>query len=1187
MAVLAVQAETAYFLPTNAYVDVNYTATRTANGVQTWLDDYVPTNADDVVYIGLPDAPLFGSGRFWPMGDKVFTIDSIAWAPYNFNFYFLSNNSGVTLRDAVNCFSTWNPSVGGVTFTKKTGSSDQLVFQRIFGSYRTVFNSPATEDVICVSNLFRSGVIEKRGAGELHLAKPAGSRLVANLYGGTIELGHEVTDDQPATNRYFHLDASVPSTLLTYERVDGRLCVTNWLDADGKTLKATPVEDDLSTCPFISDEKAANGVNLVSFGGYSKDADDVAAHGPAARMWLNYQSGVREIFQVVKVNGANGHGFYLSQFYADGFRLKASANQMHESADGFNMGPVNQRLNGVPYLDSYRDINRLAVLSSYEDVNKDGSGGWYLCSNYKDQSVYGGYSAAEVLAYNRVLTENERQATIRYLTKKWLKPEESKVCDAGVISVRAATSETHVAEGGRADVSAVRVHNPDHEFVKTGAGDLYLEETYPATAKVRVKGGRVVFTDTKTSPDNPQPAAGAYVHVDATKGASFIDELDSQGCPTGRIVGWRDWREGNTLFYTNVSTVVENAGVTPNAMNGHAAVDFGSVISKTTPAFILKDSSGVSVPKFMTAFVVWENISGSKDTVPYPFGGNGWSFIRSTTRDLAGCWYDVGAHANIQGAFWTVDGEPYNRDGDAYGQAFGAPMVLGISFPTADPVSYLGKCQDGDYDGGGLRIGEVLLYTRSLTDEERRDTEAYLLRKWKNAPHPAYRAKVGALAFDGDAEPEIAVENGVREFGSVSGANAFVKTGAGKAKVDEVGAVDALSVEGGELDVTFRNDFAEEVLSAAFCHFDAEAADSIETETVGDRVEIVRMNHATRANGPYALGTARFQMSITNRPTLAETTIAGRTRKVVDFGEFFTSGKTDGVYPVDNDAAAFKLSQDLWSVKEFYVVVRDIDPQKRKPIFDSWEYFIDRGADGKMFSPHGAHDCFGSYTLTVDGTSADYSAALPDGWHVVCFVPGPSSAPIQGFGSAERAGKILIGGQQVAELITFGETHDEATRARITDYLRRKWLGEGDGETLRIKSLAAADGTTLTVGENGYQSFEAEKVFGGGTITVANGLPVVLGGIDVTATAPDALTCVTIDGEVRLFGKLSVNLTAAPGVRALVNGSYPVLRASAISGSAAFVLDGQRQLCRAYALRVVGDVLRLEVIPANTVIIFR
>jgi len=1193
----ALRAETAYFLVTNKYVDCNYTATYKGT-TQLWADDYVPTNADDVVYIGLPEAPLVGNGRFYPMGSKVFTIDSIAWAPYGFSFYFMQNAAGITLRDAANCWASWYSSVGGVTFSKKTGTEGPLVFRRMHGSYRTVFNAPAATDEIRITDLYRGGLIDKRGAGELCLERPTGSRQAVNLYAGTLVLGHTDTADQPATNRYFHLDASAADTLLTYARADGRTCVTNWLDADGKTLKATPVTvsdaPDYATCPFLGDE-TANGVRLVSFGGYSKDAQDVATNGPAARMWLNYQSGAREIFQVVKVNGTKGHGFYLSQFYQDGFRLDANAESLHTLSDtyvtdSYKMASFNQRLDGVPFANMsqwgpQRDINRLAVISSFESHAAKPSAGWFLCCKYSDTSVYGGYSAAEVLVYDRILTETERQATIRYLTKKWLKPEDRTVREAGLLSVRAADTCTRVEAGARADVKAVRVHDPAHALVKTGAGELRVEETYPDTAKIRVREGRVVFTDTKPAPPaDPQPAAGAYLHLDATQAGSFIEELDGEGAPTGRILGWKDWRAGHTLYATNDVMVTVNATVAPASMNGRASVDFGTSIADTSAAFQIKDASGEALPLFAAVFVVWENITGTKDAMPHPLGGNEWSFLRSSKNDLAGAWYDVGAHAEIQGARWTVDGAPWNRDGDAYGLGFGEPTVWGAHFPTRARVSYLGKSQTGRV-GGGVRIGEALFYTRPLTDAERRDTEAYLLKKWKNAAHPAYRTRVGTLAFDAGVTNELAVASGTRTIATVEGDGTLVKTGAGAAHVASL-ANTSLAVQGGSLEAVYHDPSLVNLLSPATYHFDAEAAASLTTRTNGNNVSILRMAHATRANGNAADGTqSPYVTAVTNTPKLVETTIAGRTRRVVDFGTYFGGKAVDGVYPVDTDAAAFKISH-TWGQREFYAVVRDTDPQRRKPIFDSWEYFIDRGANGALFVPVSCHDCFGSYALTLDGEDTTYSTVLPEGWHVVFIAPGPEPAPLMGFGATEYAGSLKMGGQQIAELLVFDAVHTADERTKITDYLRYKWLGQGSGKTLALTALEAASDTVLTVGLDGYQTVTAARVGGAGTVALPAGVKLTLDTVAVTVSSPDTVSCTTIDGPAELTPGATVSLAAPAGVR-LAQGSYPILKADALTGTIRCTLVDPAACCKGWHFRRAADTLWLDVVPSGTVILIR
>ena len=53
-----------------------------------------------------------------------------------------------------------------------------------------------------------------------------------------------------------------------------------------------------------------------------------------------------------------------------------------------------------------------------------------------------------------------------------------------------------------------------------------------------------------------------------------------------------------------------------------------------------------------------------------------------------------------------------------------------LSLITTTPVQAGNLCKDRNLRTGGQQIGEILIYDRALTDEERLATETYLYKKW-------------------------------------------------------------------------------------------------------------------------------------------------------------------------------------------------------------------------------------------------------------------------------------------------------------------------------------------------------------------------------------------------------------------------------------------------------------------------
>ena len=160
------------------------------------------------------------------------------------------------------------------------------------------------------------------------------------------------------------------------------------------------------------------------------------------------------------------------------------------------------------------------------------------------------------------------------------------------------------------------------------------------------------------------------------------------------------------------------------------------------------------------------------------------------------------------GGHWTYDGvtvNPVDVRGGLYANGKTHLGAFRISDAGA-PVNVFGSDQSGGNSAGGCKIAEVILYTRFLTEQERLDTERYLMAKWNCGTHPVDSApSVGTLSFNTDV-PAIIDTDVDMTIGTVScgSSGTLAKKGTGTATVTTVNPASqsALALEGGSLAVS-------------------------------------------------------------------------------------------------------------------------------------------------------------------------------------------------------------------------------------------------------------------------------------------------------------------------------------------------------------------------------------------------
>ena len=707
--------------------------------------------------------------------------------------------------------------------------------------------------------------------GKLTVSSSPGPYSIAQVYNGTLGIvGGDADISSPVPGAWVRFDASAADSFTT-----NGTAITVWRDADGGPVSAVK-SGNASPTLYTDPETGKKAVNFGAFVNYAgATAGDTTLHGSGSRLALSETNNVAEMFVVFKDNDLK-NGTY-PQIVGEAFPRRTGNSDPNklfkprgELPAGLSMGEF--RLDGQAVIpDFYYDFSRRmnVVSASYRDGG--GAVGVLASPNNDGHSNYtrGGIKIAEIILYTNKLTSAQRRHNNDYLMKKWLG---RGVHDYGAIMLESAAALS--VESGTARVRELNLATSS--FAKNGEGTLEIESLNTNLNTLAVNGGSVRFASTLARPTAPQPPADALAWFDASDADTLATVVSNYNDTSYTFVtNWYDKRaNGYTLHSPRLGssasysiyagkkktgdepgwpTLDESTGAHPmvdlgpwlNPCSSTYQGNFGWIngISGLTTWLCLYTSSGGMYSSYAVReeFVVFYKT----DSRGNPINSTDWA-LRNAGGDEPKTKFLHNTHAAgaAIGGHWTYDGvtvNPVSVRGGLYADGKTHLGAFRIS-EVGVPANVFGSDQSGGNSAGGCKIAEVILYTRFLTEQERLDTERYLMAKWNCGTHPADAApSVGTASFN-NGTPAVIDTDVNMTIGTVTGSSTVVKKGTGTATVGTFAQnVAALAFEDGTLAVTSDITIADGTVIDAY--FDEEGnlagdATLTGTLTVGGSVTV-------------------------------------------------------------------------------------------------------------------------------------------------------------------------------------------------------------------------------------------------------------------------------------------------------------------------------------------------------------
>jgi len=633
----------------------------------------------------------------------------------------------------------------------------------------------------------------ENGASAVILPSPY--EVTVHSSGGTVALCGSETESWK-TKVGFWLDASATDTLEqfgTYTTTDGCKEIVRWYDCrpDHRTWRGynNRIVGDAGThytLPYVVPEGGPNNMPYVSLGKYDSSrrmpfitVDEQGKELDGGSKGSAPPSAMPSKWVVMVFGSINGGcSGVLGSLPAGHFTATNSPDPDKPNSLIFRgQNPHTLYVDGIKCDCTTTPMNGGWQILSF-DADDDVAGiGWLLWCSY-----LGGQSYAEIIVFDQLPTFPERIACERYLADKYDLPYRLANGEVRLFGTGAASITNGAVRLGGEFAGTVEI-SPDSAIVSV---DRKLAPTAPSGVTADGTATDVIWFN----PDREDLATYLTMNGAAAENHSLNVMKNAANhnyhpiCGGGRGAYWvEDARGFATTAHKWYEYRISQSGgssVPGNTLRFDNEYDgTGHTFDTQMGFFVLDTTKGGGTPFMETSLysssTQYLDSRWNKDSMIFQPRTDAGAFVTNAVTTLNGIAVDPGRHK-------------FNS----------RPELLAFAFSQRVPVKCIGNYTQGT-DGFELRHGEFLLYANALTDAQRQDTEAYLMKKWLGIT-PAGYGSPSAMTIAGAGTVKLANHEGAKPafaaafagtVGAASGALTFtVAKGTTTAVVDplELGA---------------------------------------------------------------------------------------------------------------------------------------------------------------------------------------------------------------------------------------------------------------------------------------------------------------------------------------------------------------------------------------------------------------
>lgn len=809
------------------------------------------------------------------------------------------------------------------------------------------------------------------------------------------------------------------------------------------------------------------------------------------------------------------------------------------------------------------------------------SGGWevlsVICSDNSnpatgiglgdaDANLYyhsGGMKIAEMVFFTETLSTSQVAKVERFLARKWFPKRREDVGYNGRTSLgwyransktKSITATFEIPEKETLDIGRLQggrvVNGVEPRIVKTGNGTLKVGDFGGYGGTLEVQAGEVAF-DCREIPTVETLPEGLFVRFDASD-ASCLDI--SEDGSTGRkyVKGLRNLANG-TLLDKPVAAFQIDENYRPWILEGHLngrnVIDFGLTSEGETRRWMRYGTysdgeySAAFIPSVFTVVAVigahnggghlMDNMMHRSQVELYGtgvFSGfencDAWNKVGLLSASKFGC--ESARQLSGKDGIAFVNGRML--DDGAQGYEVSGYQVAAWRVPGYR-CSFLGGANEGILTGN-IRIGEVLVWLRPLSDEEICDAQSYLSRKWLGQTLAGYAydalhaaPQVQKVEASGDVEINVP-SNGVVRIGSLIGGGKVSKTGEGALYIGSGSALaGGLEIKSGTVRTVDTPVTGQcQIAASPALHLDASDLGSFIIWPKNGTNFVHRWIGLENRNGA-VMGlvdqSGEGEIPERNNPWLdSENTLNGM--PCVNFGS--------PDYKWGRKAPTMRLDHAHDGVRSVFVVYggqnggNDLFGSTSGVVFDSdsddhtdWPC-IDDGTRMTSILAYGANANIVSGEIFMDGVRTN-NTANPQGWSLLEFhtLGGVHISAL----NCRHQNTYNRGGNRYCEIIVYERPLTEREKTATRNYLTHKWFPSRELQPLPAASPAEFSGD-VTFGPDATLGIDASE------------------GMDSCA--------LTLTGTLSFAAGASVNVTGASSLCRKLGSKVAIAKASSYTG---------------------------------------